>query len=130
MHHSSWDLEVHAREMQERRLREVKRARQLDEALAGNGYGRGAAPNSTIARVIGAVRTWFSPARTSAPDPVGSAAASAHFETGLPAISADEPRYLPAAPSNRISNAYAGMAVLARGTAARTAEQPCAVGDC
>jgi hypothetical protein len=126
MHHSTWDLEVHAREMQERRWREATRARQVVEACRRGDQVPSPAPRFSVARLFTVARTWLSPRRT----PVDHVEAPVASEAGLHATHVAEPLTKPIARPSRLSQPYAGMAVLARGPDVQTAHQPCSVGDC
>ena len=126
MQHSTWDLEVHAREMQRRRFREAELARQIEAARQrGNGI-RIPATRSSISRLIAAFREHLSP-RPMPVDGAGSAAVPAIEVRPLPA---EEPQLMPNARASGLSQPYAGMVILARGTSAPTTAQPCAAGDC
>jgi len=125
MQHSTWDLEVHAREMQRQRLHEADQARQLATARQGGDHIRGPVTRSSISQLMAAIRGCFSPRRRSIDGaPLAApAAASLHLPR-------EEPRPSPNARSGGLSQPYAGMAVLARGTSAPTAAQPCTTADC
>ena len=127
MQHSTWDLEVHAREMQQRRLREATRARQIEGAGFPGGHGPFPGFRSHVARLVSLAESWLSFQWALTVSPVDTTGERDHFESALPAVPAAEPRFKTAPPSNRLSDPYAGMAVVARGV---TAEQPCAVSDC
>ena len=126
MNHSTWDLEVHAREMQRRRLREADRARQIDAARQRRDQMRVPATRFSISRLMTAFRDCLSPRRSSIDDASSPPVIAARF---LP-IPVPESRLSPDAPSSALSQPYAGMVVLARGTSAQNAAQPCAAGDC
>ena len=123
MHHSTWDLEVYAREMQERRWREATRARQIVEA---GRRGDRPAPRFSVARLASVARTWLSPR----PTPLARVKLPTASEPGLLGMHVAEPPVEPGVRPSRLSQPYAGMVVLARGTGAQAAEQPCGVGDC
>jgi hypothetical protein len=126
MNHSIWDLEVHAREMQRRRLREAEVARQIDAARQrGNGI-RMPATRFSISRLLTAFRESLSPR----PTPVDGAGTSAVLATRVRPLPAEEPQLMPNAQAGGLSQPYAGMVILARGTRAPTTAQPCAAGDC
>ena len=129
MHHSTWDLEVHVRETQERRWREATRARQIEEARCRVDV-RQRASGFSISRFVTWAQTWLSPRRTLVGDPVDGVEAPTAAGVELPATPIAAPLTKPIAHPSRLSQPYAGMAVLARGTAAQTAELPCSVGDC
>ena len=130
MFHSTWDLEVHARDMQERRRREADRARQIETARRRGGPGGLPAGGRSISWLVAMARTWLLPRQTMTIDSIAGAEAPGQVPAKLHPMSVEEPRFKPAARSNRLSQPYAGMVVLARGTVARTAEEPSAVGDC
>ena len=125
MNHSTWDLEVHAREMQQRRLREADRARQIEAARQRGDGMRVPATRFSLSRLMTAFRDCLSPRRSSI-DGASSPVVEAPF---LP-IPVPESRLSPDVPSGALSQPYAGMVVLARGTSAQRAAQPCAAGDC
>jgi hypothetical protein len=126
MNHSSWDLEVYAREMQQRRFREADRARQIQAARQGGDGVRIPATQFSISRVITMFRRRFSPQ----PIPVAGGGSPALVAARLRPLAAEEPRVMPGARASELSQPYAGMMVLARGTSAPTTAQPCAAGDC
>jgi hypothetical protein len=126
MNHSTWDLEVHAREMQRRRFREAEQARQIEAARRrGNGI-RIPATRFSISRLFTAFRESLSPR----PMPVDGAKSAALLATGVRPLPAAEPQLMPNARAGELSQPYAGMVVLARGTSAPTPAQPCAARDC
>ncbi len=122
MNHSTWDLEVHAREMQRRWLREADRARQIEAARHSGNSMRIPATRFSISRLMTAFRDCLSPRRTA----IDGAAGRAVGETRVMPLPALDPRPNPDA----LAQPYAGMVVLARGTSAQSAAQPCAAGDC
>jgi hypothetical protein len=124
MNHSTWDLEVHAREMQRRRLHEADRARLIETARQRPDHARVPATRFNISRLMAALQYYLSPRRRSndrAAVPAPAAAALLPLE---------EPRLSPDARSARLSQPYTGMVVLARGTRTKSTPQPCAAGDC
>jgi hypothetical protein len=126
MNHSTWDLEVHAREMQQRRFREAERARQIQAARqCGDGIHI-PATRFSISRLVTAFRGRLSPR----PIPVDGAGSAALAGTRLRPLSADGPQRNPNARTGGLSQPYAGMMVLARGTSVPSTAQPCAAGDC
>lgn len=128
MHHSSWDLEVHARQMQECRLREADRARQIDAARRGNIRHR---PSwFGISRFVTLAQAWLSPRRAHEGGMDFGAESQAHSAVALLPTPVKEPRLKPVARSIQLSRPYADMAVLARGTVAPAVEQLRGVGDC
>ena len=126
MQHSTWDLEVHAREMQRRRLHEADRARQIETARQRGHHTRVPATRFSISRLMAAIRGCLSPRRRS----IDGAAVPAPAAAALLHLSLEEPRLSPDARSGGLSQPYAGMVVLARGTSAQSAAQPCAASDC
>jgi hypothetical protein len=126
MQHSTWDLEVHAREMQQRRQREADRARQIEAACRRGDRMRVSPTRFSIARFMTAFRDRLSLQHGS----VDGAAAPAIVETHVLPIPKPEPGSIPDARPGALSQPYAGMVILARGTSARSTAQPCAAGDC
>jgi hypothetical protein len=126
MHHSTWDLEVHARELQQRRFREADRARQIQAARQRGDGLRGSATRFSISRLVTAFWQCVSPR----PTPVHGAVSPARVETRLRPLPAEEPQAIPSARAGELSQPYAGMVVLARGSNAPATAQPCAAGDC
>ena len=125
MNHNTWDLEIHAREMQRRRLGEAHRARQIETAQHANQM-RVPATRFSISRLMAAFRDCLSPQRTTIEVAVTPARAGAAL---LP-LPVEEPGLNLNGLSGAPSHPYAAMMVLARGTSAQTAAQPCAAGDC
>lgn len=126
MQHSTWDLEVYAREMQRQRLHEAAQARQIAAARQCGDHMRGPATRSSISRLMTAIRGFLSPRRHSIDD----AAVPAPATAALLPLPLDAPRLSPDAHSGGLSQPYAGMAILARGTSAHNAVQPCTAADC
>jgi len=126
MQHNTWDLEVHAREMQRRWLREAERAQQLAAARQRGDRIRVPAIRFSVSRLMAAFRGFLSPRRRSLDGSVAPARAGAAL---LP-LPLEEPRLSSDGRSAALSQPYAGMAVLARGTSAQSAAQPCAARDC
>ena len=126
MHHSSWDLEVHAREMQQRRLREADRARQIAAARQRGDSMRVPATRFSISRLMTAFRDYLWPRRRS----IDGAASPASAGAVLLPLHLEEPRLSPDTWSGGLSQPYGGMVILARGKSAQNAAQPCAAGDC
>jgi hypothetical protein len=60
MQHSSWDLEVHVREMQRQRLREADRARHIDAAQQRNDQMGISEMRFGISQLMNAVRDCLS----------------------------------------------------------------------
>ena len=126
MNQSTWDLEVHAREMQQRRLREADRARQIEAARQCDDRMRVPTPRLSISRLMAAIRGRFTPQRRL----IDGAAVPALPGAALLPLALEEPRLSPDARSAGLSQPYAGMVVLARGTSTQSAAQPCATSDC
>ena len=126
MHHSTWDLEVHAREMQQRRFCEAERARQFEVARHHSRQRHVTATRFSFSRLMTAVRNSLSPR----PIRVTGAGSPALIESRLRPVAAEESQVIPKGMVGELSQPYAGMVVLARGTSAPTAAQPCAAGDC
>jgi hypothetical protein len=126
MNHSTWDLEVHARELQQRRFREADQARQIQAARqCGDGL-RIPATRFSFPGLVTAFRQCLSPR----PIPVDGAGSLAVVEARIRPLLAEEPQAIPNARAGGLSQPYAGMVVLARGTNAPATAQPCAAGDC
>jgi len=126
MNHNSWDLEVHAREMQERRFREAERARQVQAARQRDDGIRIPVTRFSISRLMTAFRNCLSPR----PILVDGAGSLTLVEDRLRPLPAGEAQVIPNARAGGLSQPYAGMVVLARGPNVQTAAQPCAAGDC
>jgi hypothetical protein len=126
MNHSTWDLEVHAREMQRRRLHEADRARLIETARQRPDHARVPATRFNISRLMAALQYYLSPRRRSN----DRAAVPAPAAAALLPLPLEEPRLSPDARSAGLSQPYAGMVVLARGTRTKSTPQPCAAGDC
>jgi hypothetical protein len=126
MNHSTWDLEVHAREMQQRRLREADRARQIAAARQRGDHMRVPVIRFSVSRLMAAFRDCFSPRRRS----LDGSTVPARAGAALLPLPLEEPSLSPDGRSAALSQPYAGMVVLARGTSAQSAAQPCAAGDC
>ena len=126
MNHSTWDLEVHAREMQRRWLREADRARQIEAARQRGDGVRIPATRFSISRLMAAFRDCLSPQRRS----IDGASVPASAGTALLPLPLEDPRLSPDVRSTALSQPYAGMVVLARGTSAQSPAQPCATSDC
>lgn len=126
MNHSTWDLEVHARELQQRRFREADRARQIQAARQRGDGLRIPATRFSISRLVIVFRQCFLPR----PHSVDGVKSFALVETQLRPRPAEEPQAMANARTGGLSQPYAGMVVLARGTSAPATAQPCAAGDC
>jgi len=126
MNHSTWDLEVHARELQQRRFREADRARLIQAARQRGDGLRIPATRFTISRLVAAFRQCLLPRPLS----VDGVRSPALVETWLRPLPAEEPQAIPNVRAGGLSQPYAGMLVLARGTSAPATAQPCAAGDC
>jgi hypothetical protein len=126
MNHSTWDLEVHAKEMQQRWQRESDRARLVELARQRGDQMRASGTRFSISRFMTGFRGRLSPQRSSID---GAAAPAAVAALVLP-LPVQESGLIPDARSGALSQPYAGMVVLARGTSAQTTAQPCTAGDC
>lgn len=126
MNHSTWDLEVHAREMQRRWQSEADRARQFEAARQRGDQTRVSATWFSIWRFVTAFRDYLSPRRSSIDGAATPPVVEGQFLPGPVTVS----RLSPDASSGALSQPYAGMVVLARGTSVQNAAQPCAAGDC
>ena len=130
MNHSTWDLEVHAREMQQRRFREADRARQIHAARqVGDGI-RVPATRFSISRLMTVARNCLASRPRSVAAPIDFAEPPALASTALRSLGREEPALIPDTRGARLSQPYAGMVVLARGTSAQSSPQPCTAGDC
>jgi hypothetical protein len=125
MNHSTWDLEVHAREMQRRRLSEADRARQFEAARQRGHQMRIPVTWFSISRLMTAFRDCLMPRRGAI-----AGAAPPVVKTQVLSIPVPEPRLSADARSGALSQPYAGMVILARGTSVQNPVQPCAAGDC
>ncbi len=123
MHRSHWDIEVYAKDFQERRWREAEQRRMADQA-AGN-EASSAAENSidgAIARLLNAWMARFdSTPPAEARHPVAEPKATANAEI------VSQPQR---STRGRLAQPYADMIVIARGTKAGVVEQPSVVSDC
>jgi hypothetical protein len=126
MQHSTWDLEVHAREMQQRRQREADRARQIEAACQRGDRMRVSPTRFSISRLM----TAFRYALSLRPIPTDGAEIRPLADARLRPLPAEESRRIPDAPARGLSQPYAGMVVLARGTRGQSTAQPCVAGDC
>jgi hypothetical protein len=126
MNHSTWDLEVHAKEMQRRRFREAEQARQIEAARQRSDGIRNPATRFSISRLITAFRECLVPR----PLPVDGAGSAGVLASGVRPLPAAEPQLMPNARAGGLSQPYAGMVVLARGTSTQSEAQPCATSDC
>ena len=122
MHHSTWDLEVHAREMQRHRFREAERARQIEAARQRRDGIHTRGTRFSLSRLITAFRQCFS----LQPIPVEEVRTPALVGVRLRPSAAEESLVIPKVRTGELSQPYAGMMVLARGTSAPTTAQPCA----
>ena len=123
MHRSHWDLEVFAKDFQERRRREAEERRLVDQAVK---RGASSAAGNPIDLAIGRLlHAWMARFDTKpaaeAPRPV--AAPEPAVDANVVALP-----YRPK-PAAR-TQPYADMVVIARGPAAGVAAEPSAVRDC
>ena len=126
MNHSTWALEVHAREMQRRWLREADRARQFETARQRGDQMRAPGTWSSISRFVTAFRNYLSLRRSSIDGAATPPVVEGQFLPRPVTVS----RLSPDASSGTLSQPYAGMVVLARGPSVQNAAQPCAARDC
>jgi len=126
MQHSTWDLEVYARELQQRRFHEADRARQIKAARQSGDGIHIPATRIRISQLISVFRERLWPQ----PIPVDGAGSPALLATRPRPLAAEEPQVMSNARAGALSQPYASMVVLARGTSAPTTAQPCAAGDC
>jgi len=112
--------------MQRRRLSEADRARQIEAARQRGDQMRVPVTWFSISRLMTAFRDYLSPRRSA----IEGAAAPPVVETQFLSIPVPESQLSPDARSGALSQPYAGMVVLARGTSVQNAVQPCAAGDC
>jgi hypothetical protein len=123
MHRSYWDIEVYAKDFQERRWREAAQRRLADEAVSRTVSSGAVNPfNLAVARFLNAWKTRITSGRAAkAPRPAADPVAGV-----LPEIVA-----LPYRPKRvRGAHPYADMVVIARGPVVGVAEQPSGVRDC
>ena len=92
MNHSTWDLEVHAREMQRRRLHEADRARLIETARQRPDHARVPATRFNISRLMAAFQYYLSPRRRSSDRAAVPAPAAAALLPLPPAGAAAKPR--------------------------------------
>jgi hypothetical protein len=124
MHRSYWDIEAYARDFHERHAQEAARRRLADEA-ASRGVAHPANPNPfnlAVARFLGTLRARLSSGRYA---DAGRADAESQAAARIESVSQPE-RALPI----RLTQPYADMVVIARGTKAGVVEQPSVVSDC
>ena len=126
MNHSTWDLEVHAREMQRRRLREADRARQIESSRQRGDRMRVPVMRFSISRLLTAFRGYLSPQRGATDGATAPALPSAAL---LPLAPEERQLGLDVRPSG-LSQPYAGMVVLARPASAQSTAKPCVASDC
>ena len=112
--------------MQRRRLSEADRARQIEAARQRGDQMRVPVTWFSISRLMTAFRDYLSPRRSA----IEGAAAPPVVETQFLPSPVPESRLCPDVRSGALSQPYAGMVVLARGTSVQNAVQPCAAGDC
>jgi hypothetical protein len=127
MFHNAWDIEVHAREMQARRMREAARERLADAAARGGRRGVRSG-GLGLARLVAMARDRLSAPR---PRPEFSAVSeTAAVSEPAIAIVPENPRHLPRAQPRRFAEPYAAMVVIARGAPPMRSEEPCRAWDC
>jgi hypothetical protein len=126
MFHGSWDMEVHAREIRDRHMRRADRERRAAAAVQGRRREGATLGTFGPVRLLAAARDWlFAPARVVSRAP----GALPEPEPVIPDRGRSLP-HLPSARPNRLAEPYAHMVVIARGTPAARAEEPCGAWDC
>lgn len=123
MHRSYWDIEVYARDFQERRRQEAVRSRLAAEATAGKAEraSRGNPLKLAFASILSAWNARLGSGRAAGlPESVAEFGPIAAEVAGQPHRSA----------RSRLSRPYADMVVIARGPRAGVTEQPSGVSDC
>ena len=98
----------------------------IEAARQRGNHMRVPATRSSISRLMAAIRNCLSPRRRS----IDGAAVPSFAGAALLPLPLEEPRPRPDARSIGLSQPYAGMVVLVRGTSAQSAAQPCAASDC
>jgi hypothetical protein len=124
MHRSHWDLEVYAKDFQERRQQEAARGRLGAEAAAAQaGIAVGGNPvKLAMASILGAWKALRVSGRVAGPP---------HPAGAFDPIAAVEVASRPHRPARgRLAQPYADMVVIARGPMAAVTEQPSGVSDC
>lgn len=119
MHRSHWDLEVHAKDFQTRRLREAARTRLVEEAASGADMA------SPIARVLDRILLLWR-AKIGA----GPALASRQPISKLGPVAVADVVGPSHPPRARLAQPYADMVIVARGSMVGVTEQPRGVSDC
>jgi len=130
MHHSIWDLEVHARDMHQRRVREANRARQIAEARVPGDHAPFSKLRDRFARLVSLAESWLSFQWALTLRPAVSIGELDQVNSGLRMPLADESQVRTVIPPSRLCDPYAGMTVVARRMVPQTAEQPCSITDC
>ncbi len=122
MHRGSWEMEVYARDFQQRRWHEAAKRRLADEAARSVSRERGNPFALGIARLLATVAAWLSSDRTRhARRTNQEATAVASMQSKIvPERERPAPRALP----------YADMTIVARGPIGEVAEQPSGIRDC
>lgn len=124
MYRSHWDIEVYAKDFQDRRWREAAQRRRAEEAVGSRSAGAvGVNPfNLAVARFLSAWSARFASGRaTDAPRPVADREGFGKSDVVPQPVR--EPR-------GRLAQPYADMVVVARGPMVGVTEQPCGVSDC
>jgi hypothetical protein len=121
MIHTTWDLEVIARDLQERRMREAARQQRIAAATRS-----GHVHESWLGKMLTRARGVLSrPEPDSAMQPLPNPAQAAAVLPTTSRPSKPEERRRP-----HHAEPYAEMAVIARGQSDRRAKEPCHVADC
>lgn len=122
MHRGYWEIEVFARDFQERRWQEAAKHRRADEAMRSAPREGVNAFDLGIARLMTRATSWLATRR-----PVMTPAAAPR---GLPEIAPEIPQQASQTPPPRHARPYGDMVVIARRPLVDVAEQPCGVSDC
>jgi hypothetical protein len=121
---SSWfEVEVHAKSIQDNMLRECEHYRRIDEALRGK---QSSGAGMAIARWLAAAGSWLSSRR-----PVLEAHADSRVRqlSTLASVVAEPDRPAPRTHLVRAAEPYAGMVVIARGKTTKLLAEPSGVQD-
>ena len=129
MFHSTWDLEVHARDMQERRRDEAARARMVQGLRRQGGQTRHQWLMEGIARFLTRVFGIVSPASGAALAPVLDHA-DAEFAPARVSGSSGSAERIVTQRLARQAETFAAMVVIARGNANTSVEQSRVGSDC
>lgn len=127
MQRSHWEMEVHAKDVQQRRGAETARQRRVDEAKGVDATSVNPF-NLGIAQFVSKLRAWLSCSRTPRAAQLDEPEwLSSTMQTEV--VQTDRQR-TPRARPPRFWQPYADMVVIAQGPLAEIAEQPGGVRDC